>query len=50
MRQSGFEWLFRLAAEPRRLWRRYLVNNPAFIGRIILQATGLVRYELDGEA
>ena len=31
MRHSGLEWLFRLASEPRRLWKRYLVNNPAFI-------------------
>lgn len=27
----GLEWLFRLVQEPRRLWRRYLVNNPAFV-------------------
>lgn len=27
----GLEWLFRLVQEPSRLWRRYLVNNPAFI-------------------
>lgn len=26
----GFEWLYRLAHEPRRLWRRYLVNDPQF--------------------
>jgi N-acetylglucosaminyldiphosphoundecaprenol N-acetyl-beta-D-mannosaminyltransferase len=31
MQQSGLEWLFRLASEPRRLWKRYLVNNPAFV-------------------
>lgn len=31
MRNSGLEWLFRLATEPRRLWKRYLVNNPAFL-------------------
>jgi N-acetylglucosaminyldiphosphoundecaprenol N-acetyl-beta-D-mannosaminyltransferase len=30
LRGSGLEWLFRLACEPRRLWRRYLVNNTAF--------------------
>ena len=28
----GLEWLFRLAHEPRRLWRRYLVRDPAFVG------------------
>ena len=26
----GFEWLYRLIKEPRRTWRRYLVNNPKF--------------------
>ncbi len=50
VRQSGFEWLFRLATEPRRLWRRYLRNNPAFIGRVLLQAAGLAHYELHGDA
>jgi N-acetylglucosaminyldiphosphoundecaprenol N-acetyl-beta-D-mannosaminyltransferase len=28
--RAGFEWLYRLAHEPRRLWRRYLVNDPKF--------------------
>jgi N-acetylglucosaminyldiphosphoundecaprenol N-acetyl-beta-D-mannosaminyltransferase len=27
----GLEWLYRFAAEPQRLWKRYLINNPAFI-------------------
>ncbi len=27
----GFEWLCRLAIEPRRLWKRYLVGNPYFL-------------------
>jgi N-acetylglucosaminyldiphosphoundecaprenol N-acetyl-beta-D-mannosaminyltransferase len=31
MQRSGLEWLFRLSTEPRRLWKRYLVNNPAFL-------------------
>lgn len=31
MMRLGLEWLYRLAMEPRRLWRRYLVNNPAFV-------------------
>jgi N-acetylglucosaminyldiphosphoundecaprenol N-acetyl-beta-D-mannosaminyltransferase len=25
------EWAYRLATEPRRLWKRYLVGNPVFI-------------------
>ena len=32
----GLEWLFRLAAEPRRLWRRYLVE-PWFLARLLLR-------------
>jgi N-acetylglucosaminyldiphosphoundecaprenol N-acetyl-beta-D-mannosaminyltransferase len=31
MRDNGLEWLHRLASEPRRLWRRYLVTNTLFI-------------------
>lgn len=31
LRHVGLEWLFRLAAEPGRLWRRYLVGNPMFL-------------------
>lgn len=31
LQRAGLEWLYRLIQEPRRLWRRYLVNNPAFI-------------------
>jgi exopolysaccharide biosynthesis WecB/TagA/CpsF family protein len=31
MQRSGLEWIYRLAQEPRRLWKRYLVTNTAFI-------------------
>lgn len=31
MQKAGLEWLFRLASEPRRLWRRYAWNNPVFL-------------------
>lgn len=31
MQRSGLEWLYRLAKEPRRLWRRYLVTNTLFV-------------------
>ena len=44
MQRSGLEWLFRLATEPRRLWRRYLVNNPLFVVLVVLQVLGLKRY------
>ena len=31
MQNSGLEWVFRLGAEPRRMWRRYLIYNPLFV-------------------
>ncbi len=34
MQQRGLEWLYRLVREPRRLWRRYLSNNPRFVWAI----------------
>lgn len=34
MRRAGLEWLFRLALEPRRLWRRYVIGNVVFLARI----------------
>ena len=47
MQRNGIEWLFRLAMEPRRLWRRYLRNNPAFLLCISGQKLGLKRYPLE---
>ena len=41
MQRSGLEWLFRLLAEPRRLWRRYLVLAPKFVVLAALQLLGL---------
>lgn len=34
MGRVGLEWLYRLSQEPRRLWRRYLVEAPRFIGLV----------------
>jgi N-acetylglucosaminyldiphosphoundecaprenol N-acetyl-beta-D-mannosaminyltransferase len=31
MQENGLEWLFRLINEPKRLWKRYLINNTQFI-------------------
>lgn len=35
MRGAGLEWSWRLASEPRRLWRRYLIMAPRFVWAII---------------
>jgi N-acetylglucosaminyldiphosphoundecaprenol N-acetyl-beta-D-mannosaminyltransferase len=47
IQRGGLEWLFRLAVEPRGLWRRYLVNNPRFLLRVLAQRTGWKRYPLE---
>jgi exopolysaccharide biosynthesis WecB/TagA/CpsF family protein len=39
IQKYGLEWLFRLLHEPRRLWRRYLFLNPAFVALFLLQWT-----------
>jgi len=44
MQQNGLEWLFRLCTEPRRLWRRYLIQNPQFAALAFMQ---LMRTRLD---
>jgi N-acetylglucosaminyldiphosphoundecaprenol N-acetyl-beta-D-mannosaminyltransferase len=35
---NGLEWIFRLAIEPHRMWRRYLLGNPAFLKRVVSEA------------
>jgi N-acetylglucosaminyldiphosphoundecaprenol N-acetyl-beta-D-mannosaminyltransferase len=35
---NGLEWIFRLAIEPHRMWRRYLLGNPAFLWRVADEA------------
>jgi N-acetylglucosaminyldiphosphoundecaprenol N-acetyl-beta-D-mannosaminyltransferase len=37
MQRSGLEWLYRLSREPRRLWRRYLTQNPRFMVGFVWQ-------------
>ena len=44
VQRAGLEWLFRLVQEPRRLWRRYLWNNPAYLVLLARQVlTGRLR-------
>lgn len=37
MTDHGLEWLGRLIIEPRRLWKRYILGNPLFLWRVLLQ-------------
>ena len=47
MQHSGLEWFFRLCQEPRRLWRRYLRNNPRFLYCAAHQLLGLKKFVLE---
>ncbi|MBC7369180.1 MAG: WecB/TagA/CpsF family glycosyltransferase [Undibacterium sp.] len=44
LQRSGFEWLFRLCTEPRRLAARYLITSPLFVLHVLAQHTGLKKY------
>ena len=46
MRENGFEWFFRLIAEPGRLWRRYLLNGSGFVWNVFLEALGIKTFEI----
>ncbi|MDO8543715.1 MAG: WecB/TagA/CpsF family glycosyltransferase [Opitutaceae bacterium] len=46
IQRRGFEWLFRLATEPRRLGPRYFKTNPLFVLHLLGQKLGLKRYDL----
>ncbi|MFZ0803674.1 MAG: WecB/TagA/CpsF family glycosyltransferase [Terriglobales bacterium] len=45
MREHGLEWLFRLAAEPRRLWRRYVIFGSKFAWNVSLELLGLKAFD-----
>ena len=47
IKACGFQWLHRLMQEPRRLWKRYLVNNPRFVWWVLLQSIGSERFDLE---
>ena len=40
LQTMGLEWLFRLILEPRRLWKRYLIENPRFVFNLYRQLFG----------
>ena len=44
LRDMGFEWMWRLIREPKRVWRRVLIDAPQFIGLVALELTGLKKY------
>jgi len=46
IKDAGLQWAHRLCQEPRRLWKRYLLNNSAFLAALCLQLMGLRHFPL----
>jgi len=47
LQRLGLEWVYRLAREPSRLWRRYLILNPYYLGLLAVQRLGLMKRRFD---
>jgi exopolysaccharide biosynthesis WecB/TagA/CpsF family protein len=47
IQRSGLQWLWRLLGDPRRLWKRYLTTNPAFVARVAAQRLRVWRPDPD---
>ncbi|MGC2184094.1 MAG: WecB/TagA/CpsF family glycosyltransferase [Terriglobales bacterium] len=45
-KRAGLQWFHRFCQEPSRLWKRYLINNSVFLVNILLQLSGIKRYQL----
>ena len=45
IQRAGFEWLYRLAQDPKRLWERYTLYNLLFLGALTLELVGLLNLE-----
>ena len=45
MRENGLEWLFRFIHEPRRLWRRYVINGSNFVSNVGLELLHLKKFD-----
>ena len=43
MLDHHLEWLHRFWVDPKRMWRRYIVGNPLFVWRVVMQRLGLLR-------
>jgi N-acetylglucosaminyldiphosphoundecaprenol N-acetyl-beta-D-mannosaminyltransferase len=48
IQRLGLQWARRLAQDPKRLWRRYLLLNPAYVALLLLQLSGGWRPESSG--
>jgi N-acetylglucosaminyldiphosphoundecaprenol N-acetyl-beta-D-mannosaminyltransferase len=44
LQRAGLEWAYRLAHDPKRLWRRYAFLNPLYVAMIAAQGSRMVRF------
>ena len=47
LQKMALEWFYRLIQEPKRLWKRYLINNPLFLWNLTLQALKIKKYKIE---
>jgi N-acetylglucosaminyldiphosphoundecaprenol N-acetyl-beta-D-mannosaminyltransferase len=45
LQRLGLEWAYRLSREPRRLWRRYAIYNPMYVGMVAAQLSGAIDFD-----
>jgi len=45
LQRVGLEWAYRLVREPKRLWRRYVLLNPMYVGMVAAQASGAIDFD-----
>jgi exopolysaccharide biosynthesis WecB/TagA/CpsF family protein len=45
LQRVGLEWAYRLMREPKRLWRRYVLLNPMYVGMVAAQASGAIDFD-----
>jgi N-acetylglucosaminyldiphosphoundecaprenol N-acetyl-beta-D-mannosaminyltransferase len=50
IKRAGFQWFHRLMQDPKRLWKRYARNNPAFLWHIAMQLLRFQKYPSGPEA
>jgi N-acetylglucosaminyldiphosphoundecaprenol N-acetyl-beta-D-mannosaminyltransferase len=48
LQRIGMEWFFRLCTEPKRLWRRYALLNPAYVALVLMQCARLRTFDTHG--
>lgn len=46
LRETGFEWVYRIIQEPKRMWKRYVLGNPLFLYRVFIYIKDLKKKDI----